>query len=102
VLGLVDKDYGEVVCAVIVPHENVKEKAKQEKRPALTLEELSRFDSSNLFKFDVYYSNYIRFTQSYNFSFHHLFFFKLPKLGYKFNKGMKLKCAKLLSATYHS
>jgi malonyl-CoA/methylmalonyl-CoA synthetase len=53
VLGLVDKDYGEVVCAVIVPHENVKEKAKQEKRPALTLEELSSWAKERLAPYKV-------------------------------------------------
>ncbi|KAJ4766258.1 Malonate--CoA ligase [Rhynchospora pubera] len=40
VLGLADKDYGEVVCAIIVPHEDAKKKAEQESKPALTLQEL--------------------------------------------------------------
>ncbi|KAL2928438.1 Malonate--CoA ligase [Bienertia sinuspersici] len=40
VLGVPDKTYGEVVTAIIVPHEEVKIKQQEELKPALTLEEL--------------------------------------------------------------
>ncbi|KAJ8539289.1 hypothetical protein K7X08_013541 [Anisodus acutangulus] len=41
VLGLPDKDYGEVVCAIVVPEAEVKRKRDEELKPALTLQELS-------------------------------------------------------------
>ncbi|KAL8153154.1 hypothetical protein V2J09_010914 [Rumex salicifolius] len=40
VLGLPDKTYGEVVCAIIVPHEDARKQKQQDLQPALTLEEL--------------------------------------------------------------
>ncbi|XP_004302888.1 PREDICTED: malonate--CoA ligase [Fragaria vesca subsp. vesca] len=40
VLGLPDKDYGEIVCAIVVPDEEAKRKQEEEKRPAISLEEL--------------------------------------------------------------
>lgn len=61
-LGLPDKDYGEVVCAVIVPHEDAKKKAEQEAKPALTLEELSGWAKERLAPYKVLiYTNLIRF-----------------------------------------
>jgi len=41
VLGLPDKDYGEIVGAIIVPEAGVKRKRDEESKPTLTLEELS-------------------------------------------------------------
>ncbi|CAI9773607.1 unnamed protein product [Fraxinus pennsylvanica] len=41
VLGLPDKDYGEAVCAIVVPAAELKRKRDEELKPALTLEELS-------------------------------------------------------------
>ncbi|XLR42901.1 hypothetical protein HN51_026928 [Arachis hypogaea] len=41
VLGLPDKDYGEVVGAIIVPEADVKRKRDEESKPVLSLEELS-------------------------------------------------------------
>ncbi|KAL2928453.1 Malonate--CoA ligase [Bienertia sinuspersici] len=38
--GVPDKTYGEVVTAIIVPHEEIKIKQQEELKPALTLEEL--------------------------------------------------------------
>eukprot|EP00262_Sarcandra_glabra_P003779 TRINITY_DN14565_c1_g2_i1.p1 TRINITY_DN14565_c1_g2~~TRINITY_DN14565_c1_g2_i1.p1 ORF type:complete len:638 (+),score=122.16 TRINITY_DN14565_c1_g2_i1:246-2159(+) len=40
VLGLPDKDYGEAVCAVIVPGPDAKGRGEQELKPAISLEEL--------------------------------------------------------------
>ncbi|XP_024182349.1 malonate--CoA ligase isoform X1 [Rosa chinensis] len=40
VLGLPDKDYGEIVCAIVVPDVEAKRKQEEEKRPAISLEEL--------------------------------------------------------------
>lgn len=39
-MGLPDKDYGEIVCAIVVPDEEAKRKQEEEKRPAISLEEL--------------------------------------------------------------
>ncbi|KAK9923391.1 hypothetical protein M0R45_031813 [Rubus argutus] len=40
VLGLPDKDYGEIVCAIVVPNVEAKRKNEEEQRPAISLEEL--------------------------------------------------------------
>lgn len=39
-MGLLDKDYGEIVCAIVVPDVEAKRKQEEEKRPAISLEEL--------------------------------------------------------------
>lgn len=52
-LGLPDKDYGEVVGAIIVPREDAKKKAEQESKPVLTLEELSSWAKERLAPYKV-------------------------------------------------
>lgn len=39
-MGLPDKDYGEIVCAIVVPNVEAKRKNEEEQRPAISLEEL--------------------------------------------------------------
>ncbi|MDQ9825393.1 hypothetical protein RFZ44_19010, partial [Acinetobacter sp. 163] len=53
VLGLPDKDYGEVVCAIIVPQDGAKRKAEQELRPALSLEELQSWSKEKLAPYKI-------------------------------------------------
>ncbi|KAF3334260.1 malonate--CoA ligase-like protein [Carex littledalei] len=53
VLGLPDKDYGEVVGAIIVPREDAKKKAEQESKPVLTLEELSSWAKERLAPYKI-------------------------------------------------
>ncbi|KAL9247342.1 hypothetical protein vseg_020783 [Gypsophila vaccaria] len=48
VFGLPDKTYGEAVCAIIVPQEEIKKKREEESKPALTLEELSSWAKEKL------------------------------------------------------
>lgn len=48
VLGLPDKTYGEAVCAIIVPQEEVKRRRQEEMKPALTLEELRTWAKEKL------------------------------------------------------
>ncbi|XP_060676387.1 probable CoA ligase CCL8 isoform X2 [Ziziphus jujuba] len=48
VLGVEDKDYGEIVCAIIVLDVEAKKKAEKESRPALTLEQLCSWAGSKL------------------------------------------------------
>ncbi|KNA22452.1 hypothetical protein SOVF_033320 [Spinacia oleracea] len=48
VLGLADKTYGEVVCAIIVPSDEIKKKQQKELKPALTLEELCSWAKEKL------------------------------------------------------
>jgi len=57
-LGLPDKDYGEIVCAIIIPHEDVKRKAEQELRPAITLEELQNWSKEKLAPYKVTFQNH--------------------------------------------
>lgn len=54
VLGLEDKDYGEIVCAIIVPHVEAKKKGANELRPALTLKELCSWAGSKLAPYKVF------------------------------------------------
>ncbi|KEH28755.1 fatty acyl-CoA synthetase family protein [Medicago truncatula] len=49
VLGLPDKDYGEIVCAIIVP----KEKQDKESKPPLSLEELSNWAKNKLAPYKI-------------------------------------------------
>lgn len=58
VLGLPDKDYGEIVCAIIVPHEDAKRKAEQESKPAITLNELQGWSKEKLAPYKVILQNY--------------------------------------------
>uniref|UniRef100_A0A6V7QV14 Malonate--CoA ligase n=1 Tax=Ananas comosus var. bracteatus TaxID=296719 RepID=A0A6V7QV14_ANACO len=53
VLGLPDKDYGEVVCTIIVPQEEAKKKAEQELKPALSLEELRSWSTERLAPYKI-------------------------------------------------
>ncbi|XAR50655.1 Long-chain-fatty-acid--CoA ligase [Bertholletia excelsa] len=48
VLGLPDTDYGEAVCAIIVPDAEIKKKQQEELRPALSLEELCSWAKDRL------------------------------------------------------
>lgn len=53
VLGLPDKDYGEVVCAIIVPEVETKRKQKEELKPAISLEELSFWAKDKLAPYKI-------------------------------------------------
>uniref|UniRef100_A0A5B6ZW29 4-coumarate--CoA ligase n=2 Tax=Davidia involucrata TaxID=16924 RepID=A0A5B6ZW29_DAVIN len=48
VLGLPDKDYGEAVCAIIVPEAETERKREEELKPALSLEELCAWAKEKL------------------------------------------------------
>lgn len=48
VLGLPDKDYGEAICAIVVPDAECKRKRDEELKPALTLEELTLWAKEKL------------------------------------------------------
>ncbi|CAL5443939.1 unnamed protein product [Camellia sinensis] len=48
VFGLPDKDYGEAVCAIIVPEVEMKKKQAEELKPALSLEELCTWAKERL------------------------------------------------------
>lgn len=52
-LGVEDKDYGEAVCAIIVPVEEAKKKSERESRPVLTLKELCSWAESKLAPYKV-------------------------------------------------
>ena len=53
VLGVPDKDYGEAVCAIVVPDGEVKIKRAEELKPALSLEELSTWAKEKLAPYKV-------------------------------------------------
>ncbi|KAG9456124.1 hypothetical protein H6P81_000632 [Aristolochia fimbriata] len=53
VLGLPDKDYGEVVCAVIVPEENAKRQRTEGFKPALNLGELQEWAKEKLAPYKI-------------------------------------------------
>ncbi|CAJ1951133.1 unnamed protein product [Sphenostylis stenocarpa] len=53
VLGLPDKDYGEIVGAIIVPHADVKRKRDQESKPVLSLEELSTWAKDKIAPYKI-------------------------------------------------
>ncbi|RXH88624.1 hypothetical protein DVH24_000223 [Malus domestica] len=53
VLGLPDKDYGEAVCAIIVPEVETKRKQREELKPAISLEELSFWAKDKLAPYKV-------------------------------------------------
>nr|XP_016466563.1 PREDICTED: malonate--CoA ligase-like isoform X1 [Nicotiana tabacum] len=53
VLGLPDKDYGEVVCTIVVPEGEVKRRRDEELKPALTLQELSDWATEKLAPYKI-------------------------------------------------
>ncbi|CAL2245463.1 unnamed protein product [Prunus armeniaca] len=53
VLGLPDENYGEIVCAIIVPEVEVKRKQKEELRPAISLEDLSAWAKDKLAPYKI-------------------------------------------------
>ncbi|KAK7349190.1 hypothetical protein VNO77_06359 [Canavalia gladiata] len=53
VLGLPDKDYGEIVGAIIVPEAGVKRRRHEESKPALTLEELSAWAQDKIAPYKI-------------------------------------------------
>ncbi|KAI3455451.1 hypothetical protein Pfo_012114 [Paulownia fortunei] len=53
VLGLPDKDYGEAVCAIVIPDSEIKRKQEEELKPALTLEELSVWAKEKLAPYKI-------------------------------------------------
>ncbi|XP_047256274.1 probable CoA ligase CCL8 isoform X2 [Capsicum annuum] len=53
VLGLPDKDYGEVVCAIVVPEAEVKRRRDEELKPALNLQELSDWAKEKLAPYKI-------------------------------------------------
>ncbi|KAK7389560.1 hypothetical protein VNO78_24705 [Psophocarpus tetragonolobus] len=53
VLGLPDKDYGEIVGAIVVPQADVKGKRDQESKPVLSLEELSTWAKDKIAPYKI-------------------------------------------------
>lgn len=53
VLGLPDKDYGEAVCAIIVPKADAKVKGEEDLKPAISLEELCCWAKEKLAPYKV-------------------------------------------------
>ncbi|RZC75632.1 hypothetical protein C5167_051116 [Papaver somniferum] len=53
VLGLPDKDYGEAVTAIIVPEADAKQRAKEEFKPAVCLEELQLWAKDKLAPYKI-------------------------------------------------
>ncbi|XP_019224889.1 PREDICTED: malonate--CoA ligase isoform X1 [Nicotiana attenuata] len=53
VLGLPDKDYGEVVCAIVIPDTELKRKRDEELKPALSLQELSDWAKERLAPYKI-------------------------------------------------
>ncbi|KAF8393391.1 hypothetical protein HHK36_021634 [Tetracentron sinense] len=53
VLGLPDKDYGEAVCAIIVPEEDAKTRRDEETKPAICLEELRAWAKEKLAPYKI-------------------------------------------------
>nr|GMC78193.1 Malonate--CoA ligase [Ipomoea batatas] len=53
VLGLPDKDYGEAVCAIVVPEAELKQKLELESRSVLTLQELSAWAKEKLAPYKI-------------------------------------------------
>ncbi|XP_070053860.1 probable CoA ligase CCL8 isoform X1 [Nicotiana tomentosiformis] len=53
VLGLPDKDYGEVVCAIVIPDPELKRKRDEELKPALSLQELSDWAKERLAPYKI-------------------------------------------------
>ncbi|XP_019260109.1 PREDICTED: malonate--CoA ligase-like isoform X2 [Nicotiana attenuata] len=53
VLGLPDKEYGEVVCAIFVPYTELKGRREEELKPALRLQELSDWAKERLAPYKI-------------------------------------------------
>lgn len=53
VLGLPDKDYGEAVCAIIVPDAGAKRIQAEDLKPAISLEELCTWAKDKLAPYKV-------------------------------------------------
>lgn len=53
VLGLPDKDYGEAVCAIIVPKADAKVKQEEDLKPVISLEELRSWAKEKLAPYKV-------------------------------------------------
>ncbi|KAM0938566.1 putative oxalate--CoA ligase [Dioscorea sansibarensis] len=53
VLGLPDKDYGEIVCAIVVPQEHAKKRAEKELKPVMTLEEFQSWAKERLAPYKI-------------------------------------------------
>ncbi|KAL4194026.1 hypothetical protein AMTRI_Chr05g66680 [Amborella trichopoda] len=53
ILGLPDQDYGEVVCAIVVPEAGAKAKADEESRPVMTLEQLQTWAKEKLAPYKI-------------------------------------------------
>lgn len=58
-LGLPDKDYGEAVCAIVIPDSEIKRKQEEELKPALTLEELSTWAKVKLAPYKVSHIDFL-------------------------------------------
>ncbi|XP_008793069.2 LOW QUALITY PROTEIN: malonate--CoA ligase-like [Phoenix dactylifera] len=53
ILGLPDKAYGEVVCAIIVPQPDARRRSEQELKPAISLEELQNWSKEKLAPYKI-------------------------------------------------
>lgn len=76
VLGLPDKDYGDAVCAIIVPEEGAKRKRLEESKPVMSLEELCSWAKEKLAPYKVQRPVQISILHLF-FFFCNFFFFKL-------------------------
>ena len=96
ILGLPDKDYGDAVCAIIVPQVDEKKKREGELKPAISLEELCTWAKEKLAPYKVL-------------QFAHLYFFSFAKMKTTielchalsvFESGMHLVYSKDVSLSY--
>ncbi|WOK99280.1 malonate--CoA ligase isoform X1 [Canna indica] len=53
VLGLSDEDYGEIVCAIVVPNADAKRSAEQELKPVITLADLCDWSKERLAPYKI-------------------------------------------------
>ncbi|XP_057815825.1 probable CoA ligase CCL8 isoform X2 [Cryptomeria japonica] len=53
VLGLPDKEYGEAICAVIVPESEAKKRAESESKPVITLQELHNWAKEKIAPYKI-------------------------------------------------
>lgn len=60
-MGLPDKDYGEAVCAIIVPEADEKKKQEEELKPAISLEELCTWAKEKLAPYKVLQHDHLYF-----------------------------------------
>jgi malonyl-CoA/methylmalonyl-CoA synthetase len=54
VLGLPDKEYGEVMCVVVVVHEQLAAEASKKGEPAITLPELTKWAKTRMAPYKVH------------------------------------------------